>query len=172
MGGWERFLPRTGSWRGVPRNAGGSSGEPDASSGRQPRGGYPYIEIHRAGGLSVFLYPEDPGYPAIEAECGEQNRCISAQYKTGFPPEELEAMKQNETYVAMNFPVPTTFETGYLVDGSPKVVTVNEVIIFLDLESYPEAMIITRTDDEPGVWDTSRNRRELRNLVAPIVYGL
>ena len=132
----------------------------------------PYIEIHRAGGLSVFLHPEDPGYPAIEAECGEQIRCISAQYQTGFSPEELEAMKQNGTYVAMNFPIPTTFETGYLVDGSPKVVTVNEVIIFLDLESYPEAMIITRTDDEPGVWDTSRNRRELRNLVAPIVYGL
>jgi len=80
-------------------------------------------------------------------------------------------MKQNGTYVAMNFPVPTTFETGYLVDGSPKVVTVNEVIIFLDLEGYPEAMIITRADDEPGVWDTSRDRRELRDLVAPDVHG-
>jgi len=51
------------------------------------------------------------------------------------------------------------------------VVTVNEVIIFLDLEDYPEAMIITRADDEPGVWDTSRDRRELRDLVAPDVHG-
>ncbi len=80
-------------------------------------------------------------------------------------------MKQNGTYVAMNFPISTMFEAGYLVNGSPKVVTVNEVIIFLDFEYYPEAMIIAWADDEPGVWDTSRDRRELRNLVAPDVHG-
>ncbi len=44
----------------------------------------------------------------------------------------------------MNFSVPTTFETSYLVGGLLKVITVNEAIIFLDLEGYPETMIITR----------------------------
>ena len=132
----------------------------------------PYIEIHRAGGLSIFLYPGDRGYPALKAECSEQIQCISARYQTAFSPAELKAMKQNGTYVAMNFQVSTTFETGYIVDGSPKVVTVNEVIIFLDLESYPETMIITWADDGPGVWDTSRDRKELRDLVTPDVHGL
>ena len=132
----------------------------------------PYIEIHRAGGLSIFLYPGDRGYPALKAECSEQIQCISARYQTGFSLAELKAMKQNGTYIAMNFPVPTTFETGYIVDGSPKVVTVNEVIIFLDLESYPGTMIITWADDGPGVRDTSRDRKVPRDLVTPDVHGL
>jgi len=52
------------------------------------------------------------------------------------------------------------------------VVTINGVIIFLDLECYPETMIITRADDGSGVWDTSRNRKVPRDLVAPDVHGL
>ncbi|WP_333582461.1 hypothetical protein [Methanoculleus bourgensis] len=134
-----------------------------------PREDTPYIEIHRVGSRSVFLYPDDSGYPAIEAECREQIQSISGQYKMGFSSAELEAMKQNGTYVAMNFSVPTTFETSYLVGGLLKVITVNEAIIFLDLEGYPETVIITRADDKSGVWDTSRNRRELRDLVAPVM---
>ena len=135
-----------------------------------PREITPFIVLHRAGGRSSFLYPEDPGYPAIEAECCEQIWGIYAQYKMGFSREDLDAMKQNGTYVAMNFPVPTTFETSYVIDASPKKITVNEAIFFLDLEAYPETMIIARAENGTGVWDTSRDRGELRDLVAPILW--
>lgn len=126
-----------------------------------------FIEIHRAGDLSVILYPEDPGYPAIEAECHEQIRSICGQYKTGFSRAELDAMKQNGTYVAMNFPVPTTFETSYIVDGSPKKILADEAVFFLDLEDWPENMIIMRLGGVCGVWDASRDREKLRVLVEP-----
>ncbi|WOX56256.1 MULTISPECIES: hypothetical protein [unclassified Methanoculleus] len=137
-----------------------------------PREKISFIEVHARGGGSTLLYPEDPRYSALEAECREQIRCISAQYKTGFSREELDAMKRNATYVAMHFPVSTTCETSYIVDGSPKEIIVNEAIFFLDLEDRPETMIITRAENETGVWDTSRDRREFRDLVAPIVREL
>jgi hypothetical protein len=73
-------------------------GMPESQTPRptdNPQEDTPCIEIHRAGGLSVYLYPGDRGYPAIKAECSEQIQSISAQYKTGFSPAELEAMKQN-----------------------------------------------------------------------------
>jgi hypothetical protein len=127
------------------------------------------IEIHARGGGSILIYPEDREYSALEKECREQIRCISGQYKTGFSREELDTMKQNATYVAMHFPVPTEFETGYIVSGASKEITANEAIFFLDLVHHPADMIITRAESGPGVWGTSRDRKELRDLVAPII---
>jgi hypothetical protein len=70
-------------------------------------------------------------------------------------------------YVAMHFPVPTTFGTSYIIDGSPREIVADEVVFLLDLADRPETMIITRLGDGCGVWDTSRDRDELRDLVDP-----
>jgi len=152
----------------IPLNLENQSSQPETSV----REDTPFIDIHNAGGRSILLYPEDPGYPAIEAECREQIRCINAQLKCGFSRAELDAMKHNGTYVAINFSLPTTFETSYIVDGSPREITINEAVFFLDLEDYPENMIITPAQDGAGVWETSRDREVLRDLVAPILQRL
>ncbi|WP_048152888.1 hypothetical protein [Methanolacinia paynteri] len=125
-----------------------------------------FIDIHHADGGRIILYPEDPEFPAIEAECYEQIRCIISQIKTGFSSAELNAMKNNGTYVAINFSAPTTFETSYIVDGSPKTITIDEAIFFFDPEY--EELIITPMQNAAGVWGTSRDREELKKLADPI----
>ncbi|ADN36315.1 hypothetical protein Mpet_1558 [Methanolacinia petrolearia DSM 11571] len=129
-----------------------------------------FIDIHHADGGRIILYPEDPEFSAIETECYEQIRCINAQMKTGFSGAELDAMKNNGTYVAINFSAPTTFETSYIVDGSPKTITIDEAIFFLYSEY--ELMIITPMQNAAGVWGTSRDRGELKKLVDPIFQKL
>jgi hypothetical protein len=132
-----------------------------------------FIEVRARGGGSILIYPEDPGYFALETECLEQIRCISGQYKTGFSREELDAMKQNGTYVAVYFPVSTTFVTSYIVDGLPKEILADEAVFFLDLGDWSGNMIVMRLgNDGCGVWDTSRDRGELRDLVDPILLEL
>ncbi|WP_067047831.1 hypothetical protein [Methanofollis ethanolicus] len=129
-----------------------------------------YLDIHPAGGRSVLLYPEDERYPAIDAECQELIRCINAQLKTGFSQEELAAMKRNSTYVALRFSQPTTFETRYIVDGSPRNITIIEALFFLDLDEYHQNTIFTPgSSGAIGVWTTSRDRGTLRDLVAPVL---
>ncbi len=65
----------------------------------------------------------------------------------------------NGTYVTMYFPVPTTFETSYVIDGSPREIPIDEAVFFLDLEDHQqENMIIMRLGDGCGVRDTSRDR--------------
>lgn len=134
--------------------------------------GIPFIEVHAEGGRSIRFSPDDHRYPAIETECREQIQSISAQFKSIISPAELGAMKHNGTYVAITFSRPTTFETSYIVDGSPREITINEAILFLNLEDYPETMIITLAQDGAGVWDSARDRGELWDLVAPILLQL
>lgn len=67
-------------------------------------------------------------------------------------------------YVAMHFPVPTTFETSYIIDGSPREIVADEAVFFLDLEDRPENMTFMRLGDGCGVWDASRDRGKLRDL--------
>ena len=74
---------------------------------------------------------------------------------------------RNGIHVAMHFPVPTTFETSYIIDGSPREIPIDEAVFFLDLEDQSENMIITRLGDGCGVWGASRGRDELRDLVDP-----
>jgi len=136
-----------------------------------PRENTSFIEIHHAGDPGVILYPGDPGYPAIEAECREQIRSTCGQYKMGFSRVELAAMKQNAPYVAMHLPAPTRFETGYIVDGSPKEILADEAVFFLDFEDWPENIIIMRLGDVCGVWDASRDREKLRVLADPFLVG-
>lgn len=64
----------------------------------------------------------------------------------------------NGTYVTMYFPVPTTFETNYVIDGSPREILADEAVFFLDLEDRPENMTFMRLGDGCGVWDASRDR--------------
>ncbi len=130
-----------------------------------------FIEIHSAGSGSILLYPEDPGYSALEIECREQIRCIYAQFKRWLIGAELDAMKQNGTYIAISFSPPTTFETSYIVDESPREIVVDEAIFFLDLEDHLKTMIIARLGDRSGVWDTSRGRDDLRDLTGPFLAG-
>ncbi|WP_054847595.1 hypothetical protein [Methanoculleus chikugoensis] len=80
-------------------------------------------------------------------------------------------MKQNDTYVAMHLPAPTRFETGYIVDGSPKEILADEAVFFLDFEDWPENIIIMRLGDVCGVWDASRDREKLRVLADPFLVG-
>ncbi len=122
-----------------------------------------FIDIHHKEGMRVLLYAEEPKYPAIKAECLEQIHCINAQIKTGFSRADLNAMKHNGTYVAINFSVPATFETSYIIDGSPKMITIDEAIFFLD--SGYEDIIITPMQNGTGVWDTSRDRGIIGDLV-------
>jgi hypothetical protein len=129
-----------------------------------------FIDIHHADGGRILLYPEDPEFPAIEAECYKQIRCINSQIKTGFSSVELNAMKNNGTYVAINFSAPATFETSYIVDGSPKTITIDEAIFFFDSEY--EALIITPMQNAAGVWRSSRDRGELKKLVDTIFQRL
>ena len=129
-----------------------------------------FIDIHHADGGRTILYPEDPEFPAIEAECYEQIRCIISQIKTGFSGAELNAMKNNGTYVAINISVPAAFETSYIVDGSPKTITIDEAIFFFDSEY--EDIIITPMQNGAGVWGTSRDRGELKKLVDTIFQKL
>ncbi|WP_067046970.1 hypothetical protein [Methanofollis ethanolicus] len=133
-----------------------------------PRNDTAYLDIHPAGGRSVLLYPEDERYPAIDAECQELIRCINAQLKTGFSQEELAAMKRNSTYVALRFSQPTTFETRYIVDGSPRQITISEAVFFVD-SGEEQNIIRTLAPDGPGVWETSRDRGTLRDLIAPVL---
>lgn len=132
-----------------------------------PRNDTIYLDIHPAGGQSVLLYPEDERYPAIDAECRELVQGIDAQVKTGFSPDELSAMKRNNTYVALRFPQPTTFETSYIVEGSPLNITIDEALIFMDREY--EDTIITPSPTGTGVWRTSRDSGTLRDLVAHVL---
>ena len=134
--------------------------------------GIPFIEIGDSGGRSIRFSPDNHRYPAIETECREQIQSISAQFKSIISPAELGAMKHNGTYVAITFSRPKTFETSYIVDGSPREITINEAILFLNLEDYPETMIITLAQDGAGVWDSARDRGELWDLVAPILLQL
>jgi len=73
----------------------------------------------------------------------------------------------NGTYVTMHFPVPTTFETSYIIDGSPREIPIDEAVFFLDLEDQQENMIITRLGDGCGVWGASLGHDELRDPVDP-----
>jgi hypothetical protein len=132
-----------------------------------PRNDTTYFDIHPAGGQSVLLYPEDERYQAIDAECRKLIECIDAQVKTGFSPDELAAMKRNNTYVALHFPQPTTFETRYIVDGSPRNITIDEAVFILDMEY--EDTIITPSPTGTGVWETSRDSGTLRDLIAPVL---
>jgi hypothetical protein len=141
---------------------------PEGSMQPTPRNDTAYLDIHPTGGRSVLLYPEDERYPAIDAECQELIQCIEGQLKTGFSQEELAAMKRNNTYVALRFPQPTTFETSYIVGGSPRSITINEAVFILDNEEE-QNIIRTPAPDGPGVWTTSRDRGTLRDLVAPIL---
>lgn len=150
----------------IPENADTGNSQPAITI----RENTTFIDIHHKDGRRALLYAEDPEYPAIEAECLEQIHCINAQIKTGFSRAKLDAMKHNGTYVAINFPVPTTFETSYIVDGSPKMITIDEAIFFLDSEY--EDIIITPMLNGPGVWDTSRDRVKLRELIDPVFQSL
>ncbi|MDD4254699.1 MAG: hypothetical protein PHP59_04910 [Methanofollis sp.] len=133
-----------------------------------PRNDTAYLDIHPAGGRSVLLDPEDERYPTIDAECQELIRCINAQLKTGFSQEELAAMKRNSTYVALRFSQPTKFETRYIVDGSPRQITISEAVFFMD-SGEEQNIIRTLAPDGPGVWTTSRDRGALKDLVAPVL---
>ncbi|WP_265581180.1 hypothetical protein [Methanofollis aquaemaris] len=127
-----------------------------------------YIEIRTIDGRRVILYPEDQRYPAIEAECREQVQGINGQLKTGFSRRELDAMKRNGTSVTIHFSEPTHFVTSYIVDGSPKEITIEEALFFLDYEDDPN-MVITPSQNGSGVWTTSRDRSKLAALATQVL---
>jgi len=55
----------------------------------------------------------------------------------------------------------------------PKEILADEAVFFLDLEDWSGNMIVMRLGDGGcGVWDTSRDRGELRDLVDPILLEL
>lgn len=156
----------------VPQNQENLSAQPEPDVHDTPPEGTPYLDIGDAAGRSILFSPDDQRYPAIEAECCERIRCINAQIKTGFSRAELDAMKRNGTYVAITFSEPTTFVTSYIVDGSPREITIDGMVSFLDLKDWSENDIITPAQGGPGVWHTSRDCGELRDLVAPILREL
>ncbi|WP_148222166.1 hypothetical protein [Methanolacinia petrolearia] len=143
---------------------------PDYQNTNYSRENTTFIDISHKDGIGTILDPEDTDYPAIHAECLEQIRFINAQIKTGFSRTELIAMRQNNSYVALRFPAPATFNTSNIVDGSPKTITIDEAIFFLDSE-YDD-IIITPTRDGTGVWGTSGDRGRLRELADPVLQML
>ena len=143
---------------------------PDYQNTNYSRENTTFIDISHKDGIGTILDPEDTNYPAIHAECLEQIRCINAQIKTGFSRTELIAMKQNNSYVALRFPAPATFNTSYIVDGAPRTIIIDEAIFFLDSE-YDD-IIITPTRDGTGVWGTSGDRGKLRELADPVLQML
>lgn len=127
------------------------------------------IDIFNKDGWGMMLKPDNLEYSAIKAECLEQIRSIGTQAKTGLSREELIAIKQNHSYVAINFPAQTTFNTSYIVDGASKNITIDEAIFFLD--SDYNNMIFTPSQSGTIVWNAPGDRERLRELVEPIFQG-
>lgn len=127
-----------------------------------------YIEIRTIDGRRVILYPEDQRYPAIEAECQEQIRSISARVKWAPSQDDLDAMKRNGTFVAIHFLEPTHFVTSYIVDGSPEEITIDGAVFFLDDEEM-ERTIFTPERGGVSVWGTSRDRSKLTALATQVL---
>jgi len=121
--------------------------------------------------IGAGCLPDDPDIDAevlVDEFVPHPRDGINAQLKWWVYPEELDGMKQNNTYVALHFPKPTTFETRYIVDGSPRQITIIEAVFLVD-SGEEQNIIRTLAPDGPGVWTTSRDRGTLGDLVAPIL---